>query len=178
LFFYLRPFIFCFRVIPVPVLLLSRSIALTLHVDGISDGDYFVSRPVFPRIPPCLDRRNYRPVRSPGFHPASLWAALRVRLYDLYFEKEKSIFYEMDTKRRLWRFYEALGRKLQNVTPAEEHIETRLWLDRVVSRGRNYVEQAGLDYDPEKNENEEIYYKLTKAEEKGMEEGRRNAGLV
>jgi hypothetical protein len=98
--------------------------------------------------------------------------------YDLYFGKEKSIFYEIDTKRRLWRFYEALGRKPQNVTPAEEHIETRLWLDRVVSRGTNYVEQAGLDYDPEKNENEEIYYELTKAEEKGVEQGRRNAGLA
>ncbi len=89
--------------------------------------------------------------------------------YDLYFEKEKPIFYAIDTRRRLWRFYDTLARSPQNATPAEEYVETLLWLDRVVRRGRNYIEEAELDYNPEKNENEQIYYELEKAEEKGRQ---------
>jgi hypothetical protein len=98
--------------------------------------------------------------------------------YDLCFEKEKGIFYELDKKRRLWAFYEALSRRPKNVAPVGEHIETLQWLDRVVRRGQYYIEEAGLDYQPEQNDNEEIYYRLEKAEERGRDQGRRDAGIA
>jgi hypothetical protein len=98
--------------------------------------------------------------------------------YDLCFEKEKGIFYELDKKRRLWAFYEALSRRPKNVAPVGEHIETLQWLDRVVRRGQYYLEEADLDYQSEQNDNEEIYYRLEKAEERGREQGRRDAGIA
>jgi hypothetical protein len=98
--------------------------------------------------------------------------------YGLYFEKEKGVFYEIDKKRRLWTFYDDLSRRPKSATTAGEHIENLLWLDRVVRRGQYYLDEAGLDYQPEQNDNEEIYCRLEKAEEKGRERARRDAGIA
>jgi hypothetical protein len=97
--------------------------------------------------------------------------------YDLYFEQDKEIVWKIDKMRLLWSFYEALSRKPDDVTLSTEHIETQMWIDRVVRRGRSYLEEAGLSYEPAENPNEQIYYELDQAERKGREQGRRNAGL-
>lgn len=64
------------------------------------------------------------------------------------------------------------------MAPVGEHIETMLWLDRVVRRGRYYLEETGLDHQPEQNDNEEIYYRLERAEDQGRKQGLKNAGLA
>ena len=98
--------------------------------------------------------------------------------YDLYFEQDKEIVWAIDKKRLLWSFYEALSRKPEDVTLSSEHIEIELWIDRVVRRGKSYLEEAELLYEPGENPNEQIYYELDAAEKKGRAEGLNGGGYT
>jgi hypothetical protein len=80
-------------------------------------------------------------------------------------------------KRLLWSFYEAFSRKPEDVTLSSEHIEIELWIDRVVRRGKSYLEKAELLYEPGENPNEQIYYELDAAEKKGRAEGLKAMGI-
>jgi hypothetical protein len=97
--------------------------------------------------------------------------------YDLYFEQDKEIVWAIDKKRLLWSFYEALSRKPEDVTLSSEHIEIELWIDRVVRRGKSYLEEAELLYEPGENPNEQIYYELDAAEKRGRAEGLKKMGM-
>ena len=92
--------------------------------------------------------------------------------YDLYFKEEKSVVYHIDSNQHLSLFYATLNRKPKDVAPTSEHIETMMWINLVVHRGKTYLESAGLRHEPEPNPNQGVYHQLRMAEEAG----RRQAG--
>jgi hypothetical protein len=87
--------------------------------------------------------------------------------YDLYFRSEKSVVYKIDRSHHLSLFYSTLNREPKRVPPTSKHIETMMWMNLVVSRGKKYLEGAGLKYEPEPNPNESVYHQLRMAEESG-----------
>jgi hypothetical protein len=84
--------------------------------------------------------------------------------YDLYFTTEKSIVYEMDRNQLLSMFYTALNRTPKDVPLTSEHIETLVWINYVVSRGRKYLSGTGRKYEPERNPIEQVHNELRLAE--------------
>jgi hypothetical protein len=101
--------------------------------------------------------------------------------YDLYFENDKSIVYEIDKNQNLSAFYSVLNRKPSNVVSVPYFFEALGWIEWVVSVGQHYLDASHLEERTNSNAQEYIYEQLRLAEERGRERGReqgsRNDGV-